>query len=58
MSIETISAEAAYLTKPNIVYPGTAAEAAAAEAKARADLQALHGKNAAVTVSGGAIKRG
>lgn len=58
MSVESISPEAAYLTKNNIVHTGTAAEVAAAEAKARADLQALYGKNAPAVVSGGTIKRG
>jgi hypothetical protein len=59
MSIETMSAEAAYLTKTNIVrpdYPGSGgaiADHAATEAKARADIAARTG----VTVTGGSIKR-
>lgn len=55
MPIETCSPDAAYLTKTNIVHPGTAAQVTAAETKARADIAE---KNNGVTVTGGAIKRG
>lgn len=62
MSVDSTSADAAYLTKPNIIHPesekGTAAgetRVAAAEARARADIGARHG---GVAATGGAIKRG
>lgn len=57
---ETVSPQAAYLTKDNIVHPqsnrGTAGDAAVAadEARARAELQARTG----LTISGGNIKKG
>ena len=39
--MDTRSAEQAYLTKPNIVYPGTQAAADAAELRAEAEDDAL-----------------
>jgi hypothetical protein len=54
MSVETVSPAATYLTKTNIVYPGSAAQATADEAAARAEIAAR--KNVA-SVTGGAIKR-
>jgi hypothetical protein len=60
MSVETMSAEAAYLSKSNIVRPDhpdatkAAADATAAEAKARADIGERYGH----TITGGSIKRG
>lgn len=61
MSVETTSAEATSLSRStNIVRPDhpvsglAAADHAAAEAKARADIGARHG----TTVTGGSIKRG
>lgn len=56
MSVETASAEAAYLTKPNILHPETrAAQITALEAKGRQDM-ADHRNG--VTVTGGNIKKG
>ena len=54
MSIETISAEACYFTKTNIVHPTLAAGAAltAAETKAKAEIAATDN---AATVTGGSI---
>ena len=65
--VETVTAEATYLTKGNIVHPESTHvpsnaqldaqglnKVTAFEAKARADLATAKG----VTVSGGAIKRG
>lgn len=57
MGIETTSAEACYFSKGNVMHPGSAADVAAAEAKARIDIAALHSKHAAAAVTGGAIKR-
>lgn len=54
MSLDTYTAEAAYLTKTNIVHPGSAAQVTAAEAAARTEIAARKG----LTVSGGSIKRG
>ncbi len=58
MPVDTRTADHAYFTKSNIVHPGTAAEVAAAEARARTELGVDHSANAAATVTGGAIKRG
>jgi hypothetical protein len=55
MSIENCSPDAAYLTKNNIVHPGSAAQVTAAEAKARADIAE---RRNGVAVTGGSIKRG
>lgn len=55
MSIENCSPEAAYLTKTNIVHPGSATQVTAAEAKARADIA---DKRNGVVITGGLIKRG
>lgn len=53
MDVEICSPEAAYLTKVNIVHPGTAAQVTALETAARTELGTR--KNA--SVSGGSIKR-
>jgi hypothetical protein len=54
MDVERCSPEAAYLTKPNIVAPVTAAQATAMEAAARLEIAQRKGS---VTVTGGTIKR-
>jgi hypothetical protein len=55
MSHDTHSAEAAYLTKANIVSPLSAAAATAAEVAGRADIAARLGVS---SVTGGTVKRG
>lgn len=52
--VERCSPEVAYLTKPNIVHPGTAAQVSALEVIARAELSTRKG---GTTVTGGSIKR-
>lgn len=54
MPIETVSPEATYLTKSNILHPGTAAQATAAEVKGRADISVVLG---VTSISGGTVKR-
>lgn len=53
MPVQTTCPEAAYLTKDNIVHPGSATQVSAAEARARSELSQKIG----LTVTGGAIKR-
>lgn len=52
MSVDTFTADTAYLTKPNIIHPGSAGQKTAAEAAARVELSARRG----LTVTGGTIK--
>jgi hypothetical protein len=54
--VERCSPEAAYLTKPNIVHPGSATQVAALEVQARAELSTRVGVNGS-SVTGGSIKR-
>jgi hypothetical protein len=54
MSVETATPATAYLTKTNIVHPGSATQVTADETAARAELASR--KNVA-SVTGGAIKR-
>lgn len=52
MSVESFTAASAYLTKANIIHPGSAAQKTTAEGEARAELSARRG----LTVTGGTIK--
>lgn len=54
MDVEICSPAAAALTKPNYVHPGSAAQVAALETAARAELSQRKG---GTTVTGGSIKR-
>lgn len=52
-----VSSDAAYATKRNIMFPGSAAQATAAEARAQSRINdALTGTSVTVTVAAGAIK--
>lgn len=53
MSVDTFTPATAYLTKPNIVHPGSAAQVTAIEDAARVELSTRRG----VSVTGGTIKR-
>jgi hypothetical protein len=55
MSIITLSPETAYASKPNIVFPGSTAQANAAEAAAVARINAARPQQ---TVTAATIKRG
>lgn len=51
----TVSPEATYATKVNIEFPGSAAQATAAEAQAEDDINDRLPANVSVTVDAGAI---
>lgn len=55
MTLITSTPDTVYLTKGNIVRPGTQAEATAAEVAARAEIATKVGVS---SVTGGTIKRG
>lgn len=54
MPVDTSCPEAAYLTKDNIVHPGSVAQVAAAEVRARSEMTQKLG----VAVTGGSIRKG
>jgi hypothetical protein len=54
MSVDTFIPETVYLGRTNIVFPGTVAQALAAEATARVEIAARKGL---ATTSGGTIRR-
>jgi hypothetical protein len=57
MPLETVSPEAAYATRGNIAFPGTQAQATAAEALAQARLAtAAQQPLASTTIGAGSIK--
>jgi hypothetical protein len=52
-----VSSDAAYATKRNIMFPGTQAQATAAEARAQSRINdALTGTGATVTIAAGSVK--
>jgi hypothetical protein len=52
----TVSPDATYATKVNIKFPGTAAQATAAEAKAQTDIDSRFHSGITVTVGAGSVQ--
>lgn len=58
MSVPVVISKAtAYVTKTNCKHPGTAAEATAAEAQAKTDIESQLPTGVTVTIAAGTVKR-